>query len=271
MPILTVGLPVYNGQQYLSRALNSILSQTFTDFVVVISDNCSTDTTPQICNEIVQKDSRFSYVKQEQNIGALNNFKYLIEKCDTPYFVYLAADDYWLPDFLMKNIEALEKEPIAICSISKVAFEKNGEYLHVSNGTLAMDSTVKDNLKHYFSTLPNDNSRFYGVYRTHVLKNSFIGVEPFHAADWFMMAATLLHGAHIEIGEVLMRREVAEPHRYVQQAKAESNQLFGIFPILPMTMALRKVIGTKLFIILIPQLVMLNYKKCKEYTLQSMA
>lgn len=266
MPTLTIGVPVYNGQKYLMRALESISLQYFTDFEVIISDNDSTDTTPQICNDMLQRDDRFRYVKQKHNIGAINNFKFLIDACTSPYFVYLAADDYWHPDFLFKNIQALEADLTAICCISRVALENNGQYLYESNGTFAITGNVRENLRQYFHALPNDNSRFYGLYRTDVLRNSFAGAKPFHALDWLMMASTLLHGTHLEIDEVLMGREVAESDRYRQQAEAECKSFpFSVLPILEMTLALRRIIGVRRFIALLWPLAVLNYRKYKEY------
>ena len=124
---VTVGIPVYNGERYLRKALESVASQNFTDFTVIISDNASTDATNSICLEYAERDNRFIYVRQDTNIGMFDNFKYILTKCNTEYFVYLAADDSWRPDFLKKNIAALENNANAICSISKVALEKDGE------------------------------------------------------------------------------------------------------------------------------------------------
>ena len=58
MPKISIGMPVYNGEKYIKGAIDSLLAQTFTDFELIISDNCSTDKTSQICNEYALKDSR---------------------------------------------------------------------------------------------------------------------------------------------------------------------------------------------------------------------
>jgi glycosyltransferase involved in cell wall biosynthesis len=265
VPKVTIGIPVYNGERYLRKVLESVALQSFADFTVIISDNASTDATNSICLEYAERDNRFIYVRQNTNIGMLDNFKYILTKCNTKYFVYLAVDDSWRPDFLKKNIAALENNSNAICSISKVVIEKNGKLLRESNGTYPLEKSSIENLKHYILTLPNDNSRFYGVFRPSVLHEAFLDLRPFHAGDWYMMAVTLMYGTHLEIDEVLMHREAAEPGRYQKNVKIDNKRFLDqIFPILPMTMALIKRVNFMLVMKLFFPLLRLNYLKSKE-------
>jgi glycosyltransferase involved in cell wall biosynthesis len=74
-PILTIGLPVYNGEAYLSKAIRSLLDQDFEDFELIISDNASNDRTEVICKEAAAQDSRIRYVRSDQNRGATWNFR----------------------------------------------------------------------------------------------------------------------------------------------------------------------------------------------------
>ena len=69
-PRLSIGLPVYNGEKYLSAAIDSILNQTYTDFELIISDNNSTDKTQAICQSYAQKDNRIKYYRLNENVGA---------------------------------------------------------------------------------------------------------------------------------------------------------------------------------------------------------
>ena len=69
-PKVAIGLPVYNGQNYVARAIESILSQTFEDFELIICDNCSGDDTENICREFAANDRRIRYYRNERNIGA---------------------------------------------------------------------------------------------------------------------------------------------------------------------------------------------------------
>src|SRR5438128_542667 len=73
-PRVSIGLPVYNGERYLRLALDSLLSQTFTDFELIISDNASTDGTTEICRAYAARDARIRYSRLEHNIGGSPNF-----------------------------------------------------------------------------------------------------------------------------------------------------------------------------------------------------
>ncbi len=109
---VTIGLPVYNGEKYIKEAINSALSQTFSNFKLLISDNASTDGTEQICREIAKEDSRIEYIRHHENMGALNNFRYVQQKAEhSDYFIWLASDDRLLPSFLERAVETLDADP----------------------------------------------------------------------------------------------------------------------------------------------------------------
>jgi glycosyltransferase involved in cell wall biosynthesis len=128
-PTLTIGLPVYNAQASLTTAINSLLSQSYTKYILHISDNASADETGLICREAADRDPRIIYTRQSQNIGAFANFRFLLQRARTPYFMWAACDDCWHPEFIAKNIALLDADPSAIASISKVAFVRNGVVL----------------------------------------------------------------------------------------------------------------------------------------------
>ena len=76
-PKITLGLLVYNGERYLGQTIDSLLSQTYGDFELLVSDNASTDGTEDICRSYATLDRRISYVRQRENIRAMGNFNYL--------------------------------------------------------------------------------------------------------------------------------------------------------------------------------------------------
>ena len=108
MPKVTIGLPVFNGEKYLAQAVDSILAQTFEDFELLISDNASTDGTPEICEHYVKADKRVQYFRNKVNLGAAPNFNGLVPKARGMYFKWAACDDLLEPDFLRACIEALD-------------------------------------------------------------------------------------------------------------------------------------------------------------------
>jgi len=92
-PTVSIGMPVYNGEKYIRESLDSLLSQTFTEFELLISDNASTDGTEAICREYAARDSRIRYVRQNENRGAAANFELVLYKAQGEYFMWMACDD----------------------------------------------------------------------------------------------------------------------------------------------------------------------------------
>ena len=117
---ITIGMPVYNGEKFLKKRLDSILNQTYSNFELVISDNCSTDKTQKICNEYLKKDKRINYFRQKTPIDLISNFNYVFNKSKYDYFIWASIDDIWLEKFLEKNIIKLENNDKIVASISKV-------------------------------------------------------------------------------------------------------------------------------------------------------
>ncbi len=111
LPLLTVGLPVRNGAAFLAAALDSLSGQSFGDFRAVISDNCSTDATPDICRAHAARDPRFHYSRTVANIGAGPNFNRVFGYCATPYFKWMAHDDLLAPTFLDRCVAVLRADP----------------------------------------------------------------------------------------------------------------------------------------------------------------
>jgi glycosyltransferase involved in cell wall biosynthesis len=95
VPSVSIGMPVFNGESFIREALDSLLTQTFTDFELIISDNASTDGTEAISREYAERDARIRYVRQPENMGALKNFQFVLEEAVGEYFMWAAADDVW--------------------------------------------------------------------------------------------------------------------------------------------------------------------------------
>lgn len=120
---VAVGLPVYNGQQYVGEAIESILDQSYTDFELVISDNASEDETAEICRAYAERDPRIRYSRNPHNLGAAPNFNRCLELASpTKYFKWAAHDDLLTPDFLERCIEALENDPTVSVAFPRIEY-----------------------------------------------------------------------------------------------------------------------------------------------------
>jgi glycosyltransferase involved in cell wall biosynthesis len=99
---ISIALPVYNGANYLRQALDSIRLQSFTDFEVVISDNASTDETPEICQEYAERDPRIKVKRCEQFLLQAENVNRAVELCSGEWVKLFCHDDLMLPDCMAR-------------------------------------------------------------------------------------------------------------------------------------------------------------------------
>jgi glycosyltransferase involved in cell wall biosynthesis len=113
-PTVSIGLPVRNGATFVAEAIDSILAQTFPDFELIISDNASTDATPEICRRYAAADRRIRFYRQETNIGAAPNFNLVFHRSSGKYFKWAAHDDLIQPTYLERCVAALEADPEAV-------------------------------------------------------------------------------------------------------------------------------------------------------------
>ena len=106
-------LATYNGERYLKEQLDSILNQTYKDFNLIISDDCSTNKeTIQILKEYEKKDERIKVFYQEKNLGSNSNFEFLLSKVESKYYMFSDQDDIWINDKVKLCIEAIEREKV---------------------------------------------------------------------------------------------------------------------------------------------------------------
>jgi glycosyltransferase involved in cell wall biosynthesis len=108
---ITVGMPVFNGESYIEQALESLLAQTLGDFEVVISDNCSSDRTGEICRSYAGRDSRITYHRQPSNIGFHRNFQFVTAAAKGRFITWLAHDDVLEPQFLELTSNLMRRTP----------------------------------------------------------------------------------------------------------------------------------------------------------------
>ena len=110
-PRLSIAVPIYNGAKYMRRALDSVLTQSFRDFELIISDNASTDATPEISAEYARNDPRVRVVRRDQTMIAYLHFREVYREAAGAYFMWLAADDWWREGFLGQAVALLDSDP----------------------------------------------------------------------------------------------------------------------------------------------------------------
>jgi glycosyltransferase involved in cell wall biosynthesis len=130
MKKIVVGLPVYNGTNYLADAVESILGQTLGDFELFISDNASSDATEDICRDYAKRDGRVLFVRQPHNLGAAGNYNFLVTHSESAYFKWAAHDDILAPTFLEEAVTVLDRRPeIVLASPASTLIDETGKPL----------------------------------------------------------------------------------------------------------------------------------------------
>lgn len=234
---VTVGIPVYNGAATLRHAVESILAQTHPAALVHISDNASTDGTAAIAEALAVEHERVVFTRHSANLGYSGNFGFVLEKAETDYFMWLAADDYVEPTYIERMLEALEADPGLVAAVSRALFVRPDGTRRRVDGTYSLLADPVTNLAVYLSN-PNDNTRLFSVYRTWALRSAF-PPRYFHAYDWALAGGTLLHGKHLEVPETLMVRDETPSAAYVRAVRRDNPTTLGrLFPVLHMTMDL---------------------------------
>ncbi len=205
-PLLTFGVPVYNGERFVGAAIASLLAQTEPDIEVVVSDNASTDRTAAIVSEIAHRDRRVRLLRQATNLGLPKNFDAVVHEARGRYFAWVAADDSRLPEFARRCLDALEATPEAVLAYTRAeSIDERGEVVRSAWGgppeTRSTDPCVR-----FRAALdrPRDPMplALFAVIRTDVLRSTGLFV-PVPGLDRALVAELSLHGPFIELPEVL--------------------------------------------------------------------
>jgi glycosyltransferase involved in cell wall biosynthesis len=208
--LVTIGLPVYNGENFLESTLESILSQTHTNLEVIISDNASTDNTGEICRKYVEKDKRISYYKNHENVGAAKNYNIVAELANGKYFKWAAHDDMFAPEFIEKCLAVLEKsDDIVLCYSEMVFIDSEGNELERISNELFFESDSPSQRYSEFLKKFRHTTKYcdpiFGLINTKQLKKTkLIGNYP--TSDMNLLAELLLLGKFYELDECLFFR-----------------------------------------------------------------
>jgi glycosyltransferase involved in cell wall biosynthesis len=210
MPRVSIGVPVYNCERFIRQSVESLLSQTYGDFELVITDNASKDGTEEICRALASIDKRVRYVRNERNLGGPGNFRRVFSLCSGELHKWSTADDYWDPTFIEKCVAVLDRHPDVVACYSKTKFvDASGNFIENYEDHLHLQE-------------PSPGARFIRVLeettkchvhlgvvrRAAMMRTSLIGNEL--ASDIRFLAELALHGKFFVLPEYLFFRRFHE-------------------------------------------------------------
>jgi glycosyltransferase involved in cell wall biosynthesis len=205
-PRVSIGLPVFNGDEYIEEALHSLLAQTHADFELIISDNASTDRTEQICRRYAAKDDRIRYFRNENNLGAAKNFNQLFELSSGEYFKWAAHDDLCAPEHLQRCVEVLDREPnVVLCYPKTSIINEQGELVeHYFDGFNLRSPKPHERFRDFFRA-PGLCNPVFGLTRASALKRTAL-IGNYASSDRVLLGELSLLGQFFEIPEYLFYR-----------------------------------------------------------------
>jgi glycosyltransferase involved in cell wall biosynthesis len=204
-PRLTIGLPVYNGEEYLAESLDALLGQSFEDYELIITDNASTDGTADICKRYLAEDSRISYHRLPRNIGAAGNHNHVFTLARGELFKWASHDDLYGRTLLERCVEFLDDHPDYVLAHSyNATIDSHGKVIEPYDYRIPTDSpSAAERFRGLLHAPGGDD--FYGVVRTEQLRR----VKPhdsYHHADRTFVMDVAMQGRFHQVPELLYFR-----------------------------------------------------------------
>ncbi|MGD9508107.1 MAG: glycosyltransferase family 2 protein [Geminicoccaceae bacterium] len=214
---MSIGLPVYNGEDFLEDAIRSTLAQTFDGFELVICDNASSDRTGTIARDLSAGDARIRYLRNERNLGASGNFARAFHETRGELFKWLAHDDRLAPGYLAATVAALDAAPDAIlCNTAVDYIDDRGEAFASYTSVLGAAGGARPSERFATMVLRSHSCvDMFGLTRRSALRDSLL-ISSFHGADRALLAQLALRGRLLQLPDRLVQmREHGK--RYTRQ------------------------------------------------------
>ncbi|MHB8397575.1 MAG: glycosyltransferase family 2 protein [Candidatus Limnocylindrales bacterium] len=192
-PRVSIGLVVYNGERFLSSAIDSLLEQTYRDFELIISDNGSTDGTERIASAAAERDDRVRYVRHAENHGLAWNLNYVVRQASGEFFMWAGHDDIHGPEFIERCVAVLSADPGVVYAYGDTLLI-DGEGTVFGREINRFDLAERSPNRRFWEQLVvRGGQNFYGIIRSSVLRS----IAPHGSIPWaerVMFAELSLHG-----------------------------------------------------------------------------
>lgn len=228
-PRVSIGLPVRNGEQYITQAIESLLTQSFTDFELIICDNASTDKTAQICAAYHERDRRVRFCRNERDLGISGNFNKVFTLARGQYFKWAAADDICLPGLVASCVTALDEDATVVLAYTRTRFiDKHGTFLSIEDPGWNLTSDMPHERLHKVLVSRHLVNLFYGLIRADSLSKTRM-FPTYPGGDYRLIAELALQGRIVEIADSQFLRRLHDGSVTQQFIKARVTN--GFYPI----------------------------------------
>lgn len=207
MPRVSIGLPVFNGANFIREALDSLLDQSFRDFEIIISDNASVDDTPAICAAYAQSDDRIRFTRHACNRGAAWNYNFVFKQARAPYFKWASHDDVCNPSFLKRCVEVLDDRPDVVLSFTNtIIIDAHSKPREIYRNQLHLQhSNPIQRFRSCIFRRATESNAIFGLLRVSALEQTR-KIDNFVGSDNILLAQLALLGCFYEIDDALFLR-----------------------------------------------------------------
>jgi len=209
-PRVSIGMPVYNREKYVAASIEAHLNQTYGDFELILTDNCSTDRSEEICRDYAAKDSRIRYYQNPRNLGAAGNYRRCFELATGEFFRWTPSDDLVSLNLLERAVHILDEDPsvfVAYPRTKLIDAEGNitgdfDEHLHL------MDEQAS---KRWIGVQQNIRlgNLHYGLNRADKFRKTGL-MRNYNGGDFPLIAEMALYGKFYEIPDAFFYRRMHE-------------------------------------------------------------
>ncbi len=234
-PLVTIGIPTYNGAHRIGKAIESIANQDYPNIEILISDNASTDDTEAVCREFAKKYPNINYYRQPENRGILNNFDYVHRNASGAYFMWLSDDDFIKPGLVKEYVHFLDAHPDYSMVCAQTNYWKDGKFMHTETG---MSVEHASPLRRMISMFMKNQGAgvIFGLLR--IESANQLQWRHILGSDWYFMAGMAFFGKVKQLDFVGMQRDmggVSETHKKMARIYGEP-AIWGHLPYLRITM-----------------------------------
>ncbi|WP_372657339.1 glycosyltransferase family 2 protein [Hydrogenophaga sp.] len=208
-PRVSIGMPIYNGEETIAASIESLLAQSLGDFELIVSDNASTDQSVAIVQRYQQQDSRIRLIRQAHNVGANGNFSAVVDAATGEYFKWTTCSDLCSPNFLQACVDVLDQRPdVVLAAPQTLLFEADPDVHKVYDGDIEVqDSSPARRFVQLIQRLQLNNA-MNGVIRTQALRYKRPIIDHFLKADIVMVSCLALQGGFALVPQALFLRRM---------------------------------------------------------------
>lgn len=220
MSLVSIGIPVFNGENFIEDAIRSVLAQTLSDLELVISDNSSTDRTESICRDMAGSDPQIRYFRNERNLGAAPNYNRAWQESRGRYFKWLAHDDRIAPQYVEATVRELEARPeVMLCNTVVDYIDASGQVLATYDSELVKGDRERPSDRFAAMVLRSHSCvDFFGMTRRAAMVGSLLHGR-FHGADRAFLAQMALRGRLAQLPQHLVEMR-EHSNRYTRQQQS---------------------------------------------------